>query len=342
MRAAVLDAFEQPLRLADDVPIPTPGHGEILVRTAAAGLCRTDLKVIDGVIPTVTTPRILGHEIAGEVAAVGPGVEEPREGDRVLVVLDVSCGTCRYCQVGRLDHCANLQRLGMEHDGGLAEYVVAPANNAIGVPDEVDLADAAVLPDAVGSPYHAVTTLGAVGPADVVAVYGLGGLGLSAVQVARLCGAHVIAIARTPQRRALAEQLGAAASIDPNDGPVSDQLRDLTDGLGVHAFIDVVGIADSGEQAVLSCRKGGRVIVLGYVEPRLDVPMMRLLYDEITIKGSRGSTREDLHRVVELAARRELSPIIGERIGLDDVNDALARLREGQVIGRAVVTFDRP
>jgi alcohol dehydrogenase, propanol-preferring len=318
---------------------PEPGVGEVVVRIRAAGLCRTDLKVIDGVIPTVPLPLVPGHEIAGEVAAVGPGVRAASVGDRVLVVLDLSCGSCRYCRIGELDHCVNLRRLGMEQDGGLAEHVRVPEANLVPVPDALDLAHAAVLPDAVASPYHAVVRLAEARPAQVIAVYGLGGLGLSAVQIARLAGASVIAIARTPARRALAEELGAVASIDPGDGPVSEQLRELTGGLGVHTFIDLVGIEGSAEQALLACRKGGTVVVVGYLVPRLDAPMMRLVYDEVSIRGSRGSTRADLLEVVDLVAEGRLTPVIGERIGLDEVNGALDRLRAGSVIGRSVVEF---
>jgi alcohol dehydrogenase, propanol-preferring len=337
MRAAVLEAFGAPLRLVADHAEPEAGPGEVIVRTRAAGICRTDLKVIDGAIPTTPLPLVPGHEIAGEVVALGAGVSSAAVGDRVLVSLDVSCGTCGYCRIGELAHCANLQRIGMELDGGLAELVRVPASNLIPVPDAIDLDIAAVIPDAVASPYHAVVHHAQAAPGQTIAVYGLGGLGLSAVQVAGLAGAAVIGIARTPDRRRLAEDLGATATIDPDDGPIPDQLRELTAGAGVHAFIDLVGIEGSAEQALLSCRKGGRVVVVGYLVPRLEVPMMRLVYDEVSIHGSRGSTRKDLFEVVDLVERGRLSPVIGARPGLDEVNAALDQLRDGTVIGRSVV-----
>jgi propanol-preferring alcohol dehydrogenase len=339
VKAAVLDTFGAPLRVAADVGDPQPGAGEVVVRTRAAGLCRTDLKVIDGVIPTVPLPHVPGHEVAGEVVAVGPGVTSARVGDRVLVVLDLACGACRACRTGAWHHCTALERLGIERDGGLAEFVRVPAHNAVPVPEGVDLADAAVVPDAVASPYHAVVRLAGVGPADTVAVYGLGGLGLSAVQIARLAGASVVAIARTPARRRLAEELGARWTVDPDAGAVSDQIRDLTGGRGVDAFVDLVGIEGSAEEGMRSCRKGGTVVVVGYVVPRLDVPMMQLVYDEIVVRGSRGSTREDLLQVLDLVSDGRVRPVIAERIGLDDVNGALDRLRAGAVIGRSVVEF---
>ncbi len=150
----------------------------------------------------------------------------------------------------------------------------------------------------------------------------------------------MIAIARTDERRRRAEELGATWSIDPNDGDVSTQIRELTNGLGVHAFIDIVGIDGSVEQGVLSCRKGGSVVVLGYVVPQLIAGMMRLVYDEVSIMGSRSSTRADLLEAVDLVARGSIQPIIGAELELDAVNAGLERLRDGSVIGRSVVTFD--
>lgn len=339
MRAAVLEQFGAGL-VVQEVADPSPAPGEVVVRTGAAGMCRTDLKVIDGVVKTVELPLIPGHELAGEVVALGTGVTSATEGDQVVVGLDISCGSCHYCLIGELDHCAALRRLGMEVDGALAEYVRVPADNLLPRPGNIDVGVAATIGDAVGSPYHAVVHHAQVRPAQVVAVYGLGGLGLTAVQVARLCGASVIAIARSPKRRQLAEELGAYATIDPRDAPVSEQIRELTGGLGVHAFFDVVGIEGSVEQAVLSCRKGSRVVVVGYAVTQVVAPMVQLVYDEVSVVGSRGSTRRELREVVDLVAAGRIDPIVGERLSLDGVNGALTRLRDGDTIGRPVVGFD--
>lgn len=338
MKAAVLEQFNEPLNVRE-MADPEPGLGEVIVRTRAAGICRTDLKIIEGVIPTVKTPLIMGHELAGEVVAIGPGVGGFEEGARVTVGLDITCGTCEYCKRGELDHCARLVRLGLEQDGSLADLVRVPAANLIEIPATVSFAQAATIPDAVGSPYHAVLQRAEVRPGQTVAVYGLGGLGLIAVQVAVLAGARVIAIARTKERRQLAEELGATWSIDPSDGDVSDQIRGLTDGLGVHAFIDLVGIEGSVDQGVLSCRKGGKVVVVGYFVPQLTAGMMRLVYDEVSIMGSRGSTRSDLLEAVALVGQGRIRPVIGAELELDAVNEGLDRLRQGSVIGRAVVNF---
>ena len=339
MNAAVLDGFGAPLDIRA-VPDPEPGPGEVIVRTRAAGVCRTDLKVVSGAIPTVQPPLILGHELAGEVVALGPGVEGIEPGTGVAVGLDIVCGFCHYCRRGELDHCSNLRRLGFEIDGALAEYVRVPAANLLPIPDGVTFAAAATVPDAIGSPYHAVVGRAGVGPGQTVAVYGLGGLGLAAVQVARIAGAKVIAIARTDERRALAEELGATWSIDPREGAISDQIRNLTGGVGVDAFIDIVGIEGSVEQGVRSSRKGGKVVVVGYFVPEFSASMLPLVYDEVSIMGSRSSTRSELLAALDLVGQGRLRPIIGAEFDLGDVNGVLDQLQEGSIIGRAVVTID--
>lgn len=338
MRAAVLERFGAPLELRT-VEDPTPAPGEVVVRTRASSLCRTDLKIIDGDIPTVELPRIIGHECAGEVVAAGPGVGEDAVGRRVTVGLDISCGSCPYCRVGETEHCLRLRRLGLERDGAHAEFVRVPAANLVDVPETVPFPVAATIADAVASPYRAVTSRGRVRIGESVAVYGLGGLGLVAVQVAAQAGGDVVAIARTPERRRMARELGAAHAVDPRDGDLADLLRDLTAGLGVHVFLDFVGIEGTVEQAVRACRKGGRVVVVGYVVPRFTVTTMRLVYDEVAVLGSRGASRAELTAAVGLVAAGRVRPVVAEEVALEDVNGAYARLRTGEVIGRAVVTM---
>lgn len=341
MKAAVLEEFKQPL-VVKKVADPEPAMGEVLVRTRAAGICRTDLKVLDGSIPSVATPLIPGHEIAGEVIRLGPGVSGIEEGARVTVNLDLTCGTCEYCRAEQTNYCANLRRLGFEQDGGLAELVRVPARNLAVIPPTVTFEEGATIPDAVGSPYHAVVNRADVRLGHTVAVYGLGSLGLMAVQVAVLAGAQVIGIARTPERRELAHQFGAAHTIDPNEGEVSHQVMELTAGTGVHSFIDLVGIEGSISQGVGACRKGGRVVVLGYYVPDFVGSMMQLVYKEVAVMGSRGSTPAELRQAVSLVGSGLLQPVIGKTITLDEVEDeGVAGLRDGSVIGRIVVTFDK-
>jgi D-arabinose 1-dehydrogenase-like Zn-dependent alcohol dehydrogenase len=336
VRAAVLERFGAPL-VVREVPDAAPGPGEVLLRVRAAGICRTDLKIIDGAIPTVRPPLIPGHEPAGEVAAVGSGVEGVAIGTRVAASLDISCRSCHYCRRGEYDHCARLQRLGFERDGALAEFMTLPAANLVELPESIPFEIGATLADAVGSSYHAVVTRARVRPAQTVAVYGLGGLGLVAVQVAVLSGARVIAIARDGGRRDLAQQLGATWGIDPSHEDISERVRELTGGIGVHAFFDFVGIEGSVEAGARSCRKGGAVVVVGYQIPQLVTSMTALVYDEISILGSRGSTRSDLIEAVSLVDQGVIRPVVARELSLGEVNDGLRLLREGAVTGRIVV-----
>ncbi len=338
MKAAVLERFGGPLAIRD-VPAPVAGPGEALVRTRASSLCQTDLKVMRGVIPTVRLPRIIGHELAGEVAALGPGEAELKEGDRVVAALDISCMTCAYCQTGRPDYCLNLRRMGFEHDGAHAEYVRLPVRNLVALPASVTFEQGASIPDAMGAVYHGLKVQGNVRPGQTVAVYGLGGLGLSAVQIAVLAGARAIAIARTPERRKLALELGAAAAIDPEAGDLVEALRRASGGLGVDCFLDLVGIEGSIEKGVRACRKGGRVVIVGYVVPTFQVTTMYMVYNEVQILGSRSTTRADFLEVAQLVADGRLKPVIHNRIRLDDVNAEYARLHDGKVIGRSVIVF---
>lgn len=338
MRAAVLDRFNAPLAIRD-VPAPVAGPGEVLVRTRASSLCQTDLKVMRGAISTVQTPRIIGHELCGEVAALGPGAVGVKEGDRVISSIDISCGHCAYCQVGKLDYCLALRRLGFEHDGAHAEYVRLPARNLVPIPASISFEQGAAIPDAMGTVYHALKIRGDVRAGQTVAVYGLGGLGLSAVQIAALAGARAIAIARTPARRKLALELGAAAVIDPDAGDMVQGVKEATGGLGVDCFLDLVGVEGSVEKAIRCCKKGGRVVVVGYLVPTFQVTTLHLVYNEAQILGSRSSTRADFLEVLQLVADGRLKPILDESLPLEDVNPGYARLQEGKVIGRSVIVF---
>ncbi|MET4432955.1 alcohol dehydrogenase catalytic domain-containing protein [Mycolicibacterium sp. 624] len=336
MRAAVLEQFTDPLNVTS-LPDPSPRQGQVVIRVRAAGVCRTDIKIIDGGVPSVSTPRIIGHEPAGEVVALGADVTEASIGDRVFVSPDVTCGQCAYCRDGMYNYCAQLRRLGFELDGALAEYMVAPVTSLIPLSEEISYEVGATLPDAVGASYHAVVSRAQVRPAETVVINGLGGLGLCAVQIAALCGARVIAVARNAERRLLAEKLGAARTLDPREDLIG-QLTSLTSGLGVHSFLDFVGTSDSLDQAVRACRKGGRVVIVGYIAPELRTAPVDLVYREVSIVGSRSSTHAELAAAARLVAEGRITPLIGQTRELVDVNDAIALLRAGSVIGRIVVS----
>ncbi|MFQ5606636.1 MAG: zinc-binding dehydrogenase [Candidatus Zixiibacteriota bacterium] len=194
MKAAVFHGPNQPLAI-EEVPAPTPGPGELLIKVAACGVCHTDLHYIDHGVPTFKKPPlILGHEPSGVVAACGADVSGFTEGDRVLLPAVLTCGKCYACRTGRENICENNVMLGNNVDGAYAEYIVAPAKDTFHLPGEIPLAEGAIIADAVSTPYHAVTNRANIRPGDSVLVLGCGGVGINLVQVASAVGGSVIAV----------------------------------------------------------------------------------------------------------------------------------------------------
>ena len=209
MRAVSLTAFGEPYAIRDDAKVPEPGAGEVRLRVLAVGVCGTDVKLWKGVLPNTPLPLVPGHEIAALVDAHGSGVEAPALGSRVVVLHHLFCGACARCRQGSQNLCLNLRgRIGFDHDGGMADYVVVPARNLAAIPDGVSAAEACIVPDAVATTWRAVVRLAQVQQGDTVAVIGAGGLGLSACQIALLHGAEVLAIDVSDEKLGLAAAFG--------------------------------------------------------------------------------------------------------------------------------------
>jgi len=339
MKAAVFRAPHQPLEVCD-VPTPTPGVGEVLVRVAGCGLCHTDLHYIDHGVPTFKAPPlILGHEAAGVIAAVGAGTNGRKEGDRVLIPAVLSCGRCRYCRAGRANLCDDLRMLGNNVDGAYAEYVVAPASEIFVLPDDLPLVSASVIADALSTPYHAVKNRGRVRLGDTVAVVGCGGVGLNVVQCAVAAGATVIAIDLNEDRLAVARDLGAYQVFNPGATPRVDKaVRQLTGG-GVDVSFEAVGSPKTLELALGLLRKGGRLCVIGYSSEAASLSVARIMYHELEIVGSLGCGGKDYPEIIELvrAGVLRLEPIVSGTIPLEEINAGLDNLRQGRGV-RWVVT----
>jgi propanol-preferring alcohol dehydrogenase len=257
VRAARFHAVDRPIRV-EEVPRPEPGPGEVLVRVAAAGVCGTELHFLDGLLTPAKAPITLGHEVAGTVAATGPGVTGLTVGDRVAVHYLHACGRCRWCRTGRDHLCdAPLGFLAFVSDGGFAEHVVVPASALVGVPDGLSLTEAAPLCCGATTALHAAGVAG-LGLGDTAVVYGCGGVGLALVQVLRLSGVRVVAVSRSAEKLRLAIELGADAAVDAGAGPVGEQIRDLTRGAGADAVFELVGTAATGTQSLAALGKAGR------------------------------------------------------------------------------------
>ena len=339
MRAAVFHGQGKGLSI-EEVPTPKPGPGEVLVRVAGCGMCHTDLHYLDhGVATFKPPPIILGHEPAGTVAETGEGVADWSEGDRVLIPAILSCGRCRYCRMGRENLCERLQMLGNHVDGAYAEHVVAPASELVALPEEIPLEQASVIADAVSTPYHAVKHRGRVQLGDAVAVVGCGGVGLNLVQCATAAGGNVIAIDLNDDRLAIARQLGAEETINPEGMERLDKhVRRLTRG-GVDVAFEAIGSPGTIELAFSLLRKGGRLCLIGYSDRPVSISAARLMFFELEIVGSLGCGGGDYPEIVELVRQGtlQLDPVVSGTVPLEEIETGFDRLRRGEGV-RWVVT----
>jgi len=331
MKAAVLWRFNALLDITD-VEQPRPGADEAVVRVRATGTCGTDLKVISGAFDHIRLPLVPGHEIAGELV---DDVGELRRGQRVACYLYDPCGECRYCKAGRQTLCPNSRRLGYERDGGFAEYVAVGTQNLLPFGDDLPFEVAAVTMDAVLSPWHALLDRGQLQAGESLAIVGAGGLGLNAVQIAVSRGARVAVIEPNPDRRDVALAFGAELAVAPG---AEAAVTDWADDGGVDLAYEAVGVRSAFDTASAVLRPGGRLICCGYrpgVEYGLD--SSRLVLDEITVLGSRAGNREDARAALGAVEAKQVTPLIGLRLELDEANEAIAQLRSGDVAGRIVI-----
>lgn len=339
MKAAVFAAPHQPLSL-QEVPTPAPAHGEILVRVAACGVCHTDLHYIDHGTPTFKNPPlILGHEISGTVELLGEGVSGWTVGDRLLLPAVYGCGQCRMCREGRENICERMVMFGNNIDGGYAEFVVAPAKDALPLPDAIPLVEGAIIADALTTPYHAVVNRGRVRPGDRVVVFGCGGIGLNLVQIAASLGAYVVAVDLLEDKLAWARRLGAAETIHPpQEERIDKAIRKLTDG-GADVAFEAIGLPSTQEQAVACLRTGGRLVLVGFAGEAMRLDGGRVMYREMEIVGSLGCRAVDYPRVLEMVVqgRLKVAELVTARFPLERINDAFETLRQGKGV-RSVVT----
>jgi 2-desacetyl-2-hydroxyethyl bacteriochlorophyllide A dehydrogenase len=336
MRAVVIAAYGGSLQ-ATRRPMPRPGPGEVLVRVRASGLCSTDLHLLSGRQPLGELPRIVGHELAGDVVGLGDGVANWRTGDRVTAAIDVTCGRCRHCLAGQTQRCRAMTRIGFERDGGHADYVTVPAANLVALPPEISYEAAAILPDAVACMYHSLIHQGGVGIGQRIAILGVGGLGIHGVQIARSAGAEVLATSRQPQRVALAERYGARG-INTAHEALDAAVARFTDGEGVDVVVDNIGTRASIREGLAVLRPGGKLLVVAYLDETFEVPSLPLFKTELEIIGCRGSTRQDLIDVVRLVHTGQVTPVLGASYALDQIQEAAARLESGDLVGRIWLT----
>lgn len=337
MRAIRYHGPKQPLRL-EDVAIPEPGLDDVLVRVTAAGLCHTELHFLSGLLDLGVAPLTLGHEIVGRIERVGAGVPAARVGERVILAYYVGCGGCPHCLRGDEHLCDALRaEYGFFTDGGFAEYVRAPARNAVRLPDHVSDEAAAPIGCGVTTAIHAAE-LGRVGLGDWVVVYGVGAVGFGLVQVARLRGARVIAVGRTPAKLERARVLGADAVVRAGVEDVAARVRELTGGRGADVVFELVATRETMAASVKALAKRGRLVFVGYSEDRFDVHPIQLVVNEQVVTASVGNTLAELRLAVELVASGRVRTVVDRTLPLERFQEGVDALREGRLVGRAVLT----
>ncbi|KIQ19915.1 alcohol dehydrogenase [Rhodococcus sp. Leaf7] len=340
MRAVQVVGYHEKLRMTE-LPIPTPtGPFDVIVRIGGAGVCRTDLHILEGQWAeksNVPLPYTIGHENAGWVHAVGSAVTNVAEGDKVIVHPLITCGLCRACRSGDDVHCEINQFPGIDTDGGYAEYLRTSARSVVKLDDSLEPSDVAALADAGLTAYHAAAKAARhLTPRDRVVVIGAGGLGHIGIQVLKaLTAAEIVVVDRNADAVKLALSIGADHGVVA-DGTHIEQVLDLTGGTGGEAVIDFVGEGGATAEGIAMLRQAGNYHVVGYGE-NIDVPTIDIVSSEINIIGNLVGSYNDLCDLMALAARGAVV-LHTAKYALDDFQSAIDDLDAGVVRGRAILT----
>lgn len=305
------------------LPIPDPGHGEALIKVAAAGVCMSDVHLIDGTISPFyldTDVVTLGHEVAGTIEALGEGV-----------VSGLSVGQRVVLRPTELQLDGRLFTRGVDFNGGWAEYTIARSDALVAIPDSLPFEQAAILPDAVSTPWSAITASVQTRPADAVGVWGLGGLGVHAVELLRLIGAApILALDPNEAARARASHFGADASLDTSSPELADQVKEFTKGRGLNLAFDFAGAPPVREQALSLLNKGGRLVIVGMSGKSVTIPKDETFsFNRHSIIGAYGSEPQHIDELVRLTEhqRLDLSGSVSQTLPLSEAPKAVENLK---------------
>jgi len=339
MKAAVFHGAGVGLKI-EEIPRPTVGPDQVLVKVAACGVCHTDLHYLEHGVPTFKKPPIvLGHEASGIVEEVGAEVRTLSKGQRVLIPAVLTCGKCVYCRMGRENICANMTMLGNHIDGAYAEYVAVPAKDLLELPASLPLEEASIIADATSTPYHAVKNRARVQPGDSVVIFGCGGVGINAVQLAAAAGGYVIAVDINDRKLAWASEFGAAKTINASKVErVSKEVKKLTGG-GADIAMEVIGNPKTIEEAFECVRVGGRLCVVGYTHEAISLIAGKIMFKEIEIVGSLGCRPLDyapLIRMVE-QGKIDIKRQVTHRFPLEQLAKAFDVMKEGVSLRSIVI-----
>ncbi|WP_430331080.1 zinc-binding dehydrogenase [Rhodococcus sp. ACT016] len=329
MRAARFHA-DTKTNVVEDVPIPEPGPGEVLVKVAYCGICHSDLSLLDGTFPAMLPVVTQGHESSGTIAKLGPGVGGWQVGDRVIPSAGRPDMKCRNCRRGDFVNCLNIQLMAFAYDGAWAEYTVAQAGGLTKVPDNVPLDQAALLADAVSTPFGAVVSTGKVQVGESVGVWGVGGIGTHIVQLARVVGASpILAFDINPVVRERALELGADYAFDSRDENLQEKVTEALGGRRLDVAFDAAGLKVTSEQALSCLDVGGRLIVVGMSGQDVSVgTTTSLVLSKKHVMGHLGYKNADIEILADLVSRGrlDLSRSVSEIIPLEDVARGIEKL----------------
>lgn len=338
MRAVVLRAFGGPELLeVEQVPAPDPAGlaaGDVLIRTRACGVCYHDIINRRGNLPRTSVPSILGHEIAGEVVALGDGVRGFDLGDRVASVQRVHCNDCDVCEDQRPTLCKSGVFFGEEIPGGYAEYTVSPAHGLARIPDAIPYPEASICACTIGTAIH-VAQRGRVTPRDTVLITGAsGGVGLHAIQVCKLAGARVIAVTSSPAKEMQLREAGADAVVATPELRFAKAVRELTEGHGVDVVFEITGSL-TFEESVRSMGVGARLVMVGNLETHtVDFMPGLMILKELEFIGSFATTTAELAEAFRLVESGAIRPVLAGTLPLEEASRAHEMLFDRRVVGR--------
>ncbi len=338
MKAAILYQNEKKLHI-EEIEKPIPKKDEVLVKVISCGVCHTDIHYLEGVPTFKKPPIVLGHEVLGKVEECPSEVKALTKDDVVIVPPVFTCGQCLYCRSGRENICQNLLMLGNHIDGGYAEFVIAKAKDCIKV-NKNSPPEWAIISDALSTPYHAIVNRAKVQSGDIVAIFGCGGVGLNAIQIAKLLGAIVFAIDINEKKLQLAKTFGADY-IFFNTPDLPKIIRKESYG-GVDIAIDAVGNPTILNTAFSTLKTAGKLIVLGYTDKDATFNAGRIMFREIEILGSLGCPPYLYPKICNLVETDKLKvkELVSHRFTLDKINDALDLLKnKNQNLIRSIITF---
>lgn len=340
MKAVRFVGVGRPLEM-QEIPVPEITDDEILVKVKAAGICHSDAHYRAGISPVSFTPLTLGHEVAGIVEKAGSDVTNVKEGDRVALHYLLTCGRCHYCSSGNEQFCPDGKMIGHHTNGGYAEYIAVPGRNAVILPESIPFEQGATLMCASATSFHALMKA-RIKPGDKVAVYGIGGLGQSAVQLARAFGAIMVFAVDINQEKLDLAAAHGAIPVNAMDGDPVDEIKNRTNNRGVYVALELIGLPLTQKQALQSVGPLGRVVLVGLTDKSLSVDTYKeILGNEVELIGSNDHLLHELPSLIEFAAHKvlDVSNVVSRVIPLDAdaINKTLDALEKFDAGVRTVI-----